>query len=61
MREVLEKRGLKFDLTPVESVGYDEDLYQALVAVAGAAKTTKTQTGQVSVDPQELGIQPNSV
>ena len=60
MRALLEEREYQFDLAPVECVGYDQDLYQALVD-EGAAKVTQTQNGHVSIDPQELGFSPGLV
>ena len=58
MLQYLVATEFKFDLTPVESVGYDENLYQALIE-CGAAKVNNTQNGYVSVDPTELGFPAN--
>jgi len=58
MLQCLVAMEFQFDLTPVESVGYDENLYQALVE-CGAAKVNNTQDGYVSVDPTELGFPAN--
>ena len=53
-RAMFEEEKTAHDLTVVEFVRYDEKLYQALVEV-GAAKVNKQQTGEVSIDPVELG------
>jgi hypothetical protein len=54
MRALLEEVDYTVDTTPVEFVGYNEELYQTLVSI-GAAKVTKTQTGQVAIDAEGLG------
>lgn len=54
MRALLEEKSFKIDTTPVEYVGYNERLYETLVGI-GAAKGTRTQTGQVAIDAEGLG------